>query len=100
MSKENAQIMKEAHELAPVLADALDGLRDDLTIPAGDEREWSQNQRMEYEIIVDISEALVRGDDCKLGMALRERWLQEAKAARDDALDRDQKVRRVGSGDG
>ena len=90
MSHDNAQIMKQAHELAPFLADALDGLRDDMTIPAGDEREWSQNQRAEYNNIVEIAEAILRGQDCELGALIREQLLEYAAAAKDDALDRDQ----------
>lgn len=95
MSRDNAQIMKEAHELAPFLADALDELRNNLTIPPGDEREWTDKQRAEYQYIVDVAEAIVRDDSVCLGMLLRDRLVQEARKAKDDALDRDQEVRRV-----
>lgn len=96
MTEHNANIMKQAHELAPFLTDALDGLRDDLTIPAGDEREWDTRDNVQYHYVVDVAEAIVRDDSVCLGMMLRDRLMQEARKAKDDALDRDQEVRQVG----
>lgn len=82
-----SDLMKRAHELAPLRrrGPARGGGRGD--IPRYGRRDWTQAQRHSHQFAVDIAERLLSGDVDGLGDVLGFVLKDHAEAARDAALE-------------
>lgn len=83
--RNNADLMRQAYELAPYISDALREMAGEAQVPDTDEREWTDRQHNSRSFAVDLAESIVKQDATALDMEILETLEAHAIAARDEA---------------